>query len=448
MDLATPYDRLMEFFDRIASLGDDPEDDIDMRLRKHALALTILSLIPAGLSWAVIGLVIDRPLLVTGSVYFSVLMAVGLLVLARTRIFVPAVRALLVVGMAYVILGHVSLGGLVAGGASMVWGLVAPVSAVLYFDRNAGLRWFGLYAAMVVVAILLDGWIASLVPAQWTIAPAWIFAYNLLGPGLIVLLLVRYVDGQRAKAQTESRRLLNDMLPRKIAERLENGERLIAENHPEVTVLFADVVNFTGFAETVAPRDLLLTLNQLFSIFDRLASKHGLEKIKTMGDSYIAVAGAPDPRADHAEAAVRMAIEMHREVARIGGLRRRGLQLRIGLASGPVIAGVIGKHRYAYDLWGDAVNLASRMESFGQPGMIQVAASTHAMVAHEHPWVSHQVTIKGKGQVTAYLLDPWQGPAFIPASAPSRLDRGPAPAPAAPGTSTRTATRTPAASAT
>jgi class 3 adenylate cyclase len=407
MDLATPYDRIREFLDRIAAAGDDPEDDADTRLRKHALAWTIIALVPAAVAWAIIGLIIDRPLLTSGSVYFAASMLVGLLVMAGTRAFLLVARALLVIGMAYAILGHVALGGLVAGGASLVWGVVAPVSAVLYFDRDAGMRWFGGYAAVVVAAIAADPFIASLVPASWTIAPAWIFAYNLLGPGLIVLLLIRYVDGQRQEAQTETRRLLLDMLPAAIADRLTRGERHIVETHPSVTVLFADVVNFTGLAETVSPRDLLLTLNQLFSVFDRLAAKHGLEKIKTMGDSYIAVAGAPVARSDHADAALRMGMEMHREVARVVGLKRRNIRLRVGLASGAITAGVLGQHRYAYDMWGDTVNVASRMESFGEPGLVQVAASTRELIGDPLPWTARRVMVKGKGEMSTFLLDPW-----------------------------------------
>ena len=221
-----------------------------------------------------------------------------------------------------------------------------------------------------------------------------------------MLLLIRFVDGQRLTAQKESRHLLHDMLPGKIAERLANGERLIAETHPDVSVLFADVVGFTEFADHVEADDLLLTLNQLFSAFDRIAARHGIEKIKTTGDAYIAVAGAPVAMEGHALAAVRAAADMHRAVERLGGLRRRGMQLRVGIASGPITAGVIGEHRYTYDMWGDTVNVASRMESTGVPGMIQVAASTHERVGDGYPWTERQVLVKGKGEMAAYVLDP------------------------------------------
>ena len=406
MDFATPYDRLRNFLDRIASIGDKPGDDDDLRVRKHAFAITALGLIPASLTWALIGLLLDRPLLAASSIYFALAMPVTLVLLARTKAFVPIVRTLLVVGLSYVVLGHLALGGMDAGGASLAWGLVAPVSAVLYFDRPSSLRWFGIFAAIVAAAVVFDPLIASLLPATWNSAPIWLVGYNLLGPSLIVLLLIRYVDGQRLQAQRESRSLLYEMLPAPIAERLADGERMIAETHPSVSVLFADVVGFTRFAERVPASDLLLTLNQLFSAFDRIAARHGIEKIKTSGDAYIAVAGAPVAMARHAEVMVMAAAEMLRAVERLGGLRRRGLQLRIGIASGPVTAGVIGEHRYSYDMWGDTVNLASRMESTGVPGMIQVAASTREAADDRHAWQQRRLTVKGKGQLSTYLLDP------------------------------------------
>ncbi|HET6381138.1 MAG TPA: adenylate/guanylate cyclase domain-containing protein [candidate division Zixibacteria bacterium] len=406
MDLATPWDRLTEFFARLLSVGTDTDDDADLSMRKSALVITLLGLIPATLSWAVVGGLIQQPLLAWGSAAFFVVLILSLGLLAERKAFVPVVRMLLFAGLAYVMLGHVSLGGMASGGGSLVWGVLAPVSAVLYFDTRAAMRWFAAYAGMVIAAVVLDGWLSTFASVPWDTPPLWLLTYNLLGPALIMLMLVRFVDGERLAAQRETRALLVDMLPSSIAARLTRGERMIAESHPEVTVLIADVVNFTGFASSVTPDVLLLTLNQLFSIFDRLAKRHGLEKIKTSGDAYIAVAGAPVARPDHAQAAAAMAIEMHREVARMRGLRTRNLQLRIGLASGPIVAGVIGRHKYAYDIWGDTVNMASRMESGGVPGMIQMAGSTRSLLNGTFACDLRNLKVKGKGLMETYLLDP------------------------------------------
>jgi class 3 adenylate cyclase len=406
MDFATPYDHIRDLIDRVAAVGDQPGDDADLRVRKHALAITVLGLIPASVLWALIGLLIGRPLLVAASVYFTLAMPITLYLLSRTKAFAPIVRVLLLSGLAYVVIGHLSLGGMLSGGASLMWGLVAPISAVLYFDRATSLRWFAAFGALVVAALVFDPLITSILPPSWSSAPTWLFAYNLLGPSLIVLLLIRYVDGQRLSAQLESRRLLHDMLPGSIAERLADGERMIAEIHDSVSVLFADVVGFTAMAERIAADDLLVTLNQLFSAFDRIAARRGITKIKTSGDAYVAVAGAPLPMEGHAATMLRAAAEMQDAVARLGGLRRRALQVRIGIASGPVTAGVIGEHRYSYDLWGDTVNMASRMESHGVPGMIQLAASTRALLGDRFQLTERRLDVKGKGEQTAYLFDP------------------------------------------
>ena len=182
MDLATPYDRLRDFIDRMATIGDKPEDDEDLRVRKHALAITVLGLIPASVLWVLIGLLIDRPLLTAASIYFALAMPVMLVCLARTKAFEPIVRVLLVIGLSYVVLGYLTLGGMQAGGASLIWGLVAPVSAVLYFDRGSSLRWFVGFGAIVVGAIVFDPLVVSVLPASWSSPPSWLFAYNLLGP--------------------------------------------------------------------------------------------------------------------------------------------------------------------------------------------------------------------------------------------------------------------------
>jgi guanylate cyclase len=412
MDLATPYDRLRDLIDRIASLGDRPGDDVDLRLRKHAFAVTMLGLLPASLLWMVIGVAIDRPLLAASSVYFATAMLISLVALAQIRDFTQIVRWVMAAGMVYVLLGHISLGGMVAGGAPLIWGILAPVSAVLYFEGNRSLKWFGAYVALVIGSIVFDGFITSLIPAEWENPPLWLLAYNLVGPALILLILIRYVDGQRLEAQRQSSALLHDMLPAAIAERLARGERLIADTHQSATVVVADVVDFTGLAATIQPRELLLVLNQLFSIFDRLAARHGLEKIKTVGDAYIAVAGAPVAREDHARAAVEMAIEMHRAAARLGGLRRRGITLRVGVGSGPVTAGVIGESKWVYDIWGDTVNVAARMESYGVAGKVQLAPSTRELVDDAFPLKMRTVDVKGKGLMATYLLDPADAPKY------------------------------------
>lgn len=204
----------------------------------------------------------------------------------------------------------------------------------------------------------------------------------------------------------KSERLLLNILPPSIAERLKQGERNIAERFEEVSVLFADLVEFTTLANATDPEDLVTLLNELFSRFDRIADKYGLEKIKTIGDAYLVVAGLPIPRPDHAEAVADMAIEMLASVHDLNSDSGLNLQVRLGVNTGPVVAGVIGRKKFTYDLWGPAVNLASRMQSSGLANHIHISEGTRLLLPPRFN-VTERGTVfcKGIGEVRSYLLD-------------------------------------------
>ncbi len=207
-----------------------------------------------------------------------------------------------------------------------------------------------------------------------------------------------------AEKQTSERLLLN-VLPSPIADRLKKGENLIADRFDEVSVLFADLVGFTAVASRTPPEALVNMLNGLFSMFDRLAEKHGLEKIKTIGDSYMAVAGVPHPVHDHAGALTRMALDMIAGVEDFARHHDGGLAIRIGVHSGSVVAGVIGEKKFIYDLWGDTVNTASRMESTGVPGRVQVSAATAELLADSFELEARgPIEVKGKGSMRVFLV--------------------------------------------
>ncbi|WP_438041635.1 adenylate/guanylate cyclase domain-containing protein [Sorangium sp. So ce128] len=207
------------------------------------------------------------------------------------------------------------------------------------------------------------------------------------------------------RAHERSDRLLLNILPRTIADQLKEHEQLIAEHFEEVTVLFADIAGFTPLAARLPPAELVGLLNRMFSSFDQLAEQHGLEKIKTIGDAYMVVGGLPAQRPDHARAIARMAIAMTHTVRQFVGDDGEPFQLRIGINTGPVIAGVIGKKKFSYDLWGDAVNVASRMESSGEPGRIQVSEASYSLLARDFLLEERGlVAIKGKGAMKTYWL--------------------------------------------
>jgi class 3 adenylate cyclase len=220
----------------------------------------------------------------------------------------------------------------------------------------------------------------------------------------VVFLLFRFTDVRRLVAEARVDELLTNAIPPLIAARLRRGERRIAEAYDPTTVVFADLVGFTPWSRQTTPADVVATLDALFTRFDALAAEHGLEKIKTIGDAYMAVAGAPEPRPDHAAAALAFARGLLAAVIDTRVARGIDLQVRVGLATGPVIGGVIGTRRLLFDLWGDTVNLASRMESSGVPGRIQLAESTRDALGDGETLVARAIEVKGLGPLTTYLV--------------------------------------------
>ncbi|MGK7922646.1 MAG: adenylate/guanylate cyclase domain-containing protein [Trichodesmium sp.] len=205
--------------------------------------------------------------------------------------------------------------------------------------------------------------------------------------------------------QEKSERLLLNILPQPIAEKLKEGHKNIADGFAEVTILFADIVGFTKLSEKISPTKLVYLLNEIFSSFDELTDQYCLEKIKTIGDAYMVVGGLPKPREDHAEAIAEMALDMQQEIARFNSKNKMQLSIRIGINTGPIIAGVIGRKKFIYDLWGDAVNTASRMESHGIPDTIQVTELTYNYLKGKYRLNPRgTILIKGKGEMKTFFL--------------------------------------------
>jgi class 3 adenylate cyclase len=223
--------------------------------------------------------------------------------------------------------------------------------------------------------------------------------------GSVAFQVINRAERNLAIERDRSDRLLTNILPVPIAERLKQSHALIADNFDATTVLFADIVGFTHYTQTVKPIALITLLNSFFTQFDDLSQKHRVEKIKTIGDAYMAVAGVPTRSYNHAEQMAAMALDMLQVIEHHNNETGQSLQIRIGLHSGPVVAGVIGKQKFAYDLWGDTVNTASRMESHGVPGEIQVTPETHALLNHSHHFEERGlIDIKNKGPIKVFLL--------------------------------------------
>jgi guanylate cyclase len=299
-----------------------------------------------------------------------------------------------------------TMGGFTASGAVILWSLLSPLCAlVLQGTRNA-VGWFAAYALIIFVAAGLD--VVQGAPQQQVL----LYCENVLLVSSLAFFALRFFVVERDKAraalereQARSEALLLNILPPPIADRLKAGDQTIADGYAEATILFADLVGFTRLSTTVAPDKLVVMLNQLFSRFDQLSARFGVEKIKTIGDAYMACAGVPVGRRDHAEAIAEMALAMRDAVEAHNRESGSELQIRIGINTGPVVAGVIGLKKFIYDLWGDTVNFASRMESHGIPNGIQVSAATWERLRDRYDFEARgRIEVKGVGQVEAYLL--------------------------------------------
>lgn len=241
-----------------------------------------------------------------------------------------------------------------------------------------------------------------------TTATAVFLTYGIVSS--ILLYLSRARDDAEAALEREYQRsesLLINILPPVIAERLKGGrERIIADTIPEASVLFMDIVGFTRRAAEIPPKELVLFLNRVFTRFDALVEDYGMEKIKTIGDAYMAVAGVPQPRPDHAVAAADLALAMRDAAHDMTDTEGRPLNIRIGVASGPLVAGVVGTHKFAYDVWGDTVNVAARMESHGEPGKIHIADITRQALGDAFTATDRgEIEVKGKGLMRTWFLE-------------------------------------------
>ncbi|MEP7228433.1 MAG: adenylate/guanylate cyclase domain-containing protein [Gemmatimonadales bacterium] len=387
---------------RLIAIADESTDDDDIRLRKRMgviagyvtvpAALTLIPLAPdAVLAW-VLGLGLC-------------LYAIGnLVLLARTHRFQRYVVALISVGIPFTIITNIINGGVSVSGGGMMWAFLVPVYAIIALGPRPATKWFVIFLVGLVGVVGIDPFVTSRIapPAYPTRLISFLIGVG--GPSAVTFLLLRYTDLRRREAQARSDELLFNAIPKSIAIRLRHGEDRIAEAYAETTVLFADIAAFTPWAQRTDPARVVGLLDTLFTEFDELAATCGVEKIKTIGDSYMAVAGAPDPRPDHAEAALALARGM---LVAIGAWRAANdldLELRIGLASGNVVAGIIGQKRILFDLWGDTVNAASRMESSGLPGRIQVAPASWELLRDRHAFEPRDVEVKGLGRLTTHML--------------------------------------------
>ena len=399
------------WIERLAQIGVAPDDPDEVRTRKVTLTLaseivTVLSII-----WVATYLALGLPVSAAIPFSYQVASVLTLLAFARTKDyrFFRFSQIILITALPFIL--QWSLGGYIASSAVSLWALVGVFGALFFFSARGAVPWFTLFVLLTVVSGAIDRTLAphaAPIPSGVQVA---FFVLNVLGVALTAFLLLQYSIQAREEALARSDGLLLNVLPRSIAARLKRQPGVIAERYDDVTVLFADVAEFTPYAEARSPEQVVGVLDEIFSAFDDLTERRGLEKIKTIGDAYMVAGGLPDPRSDHAEAIAALAVEMQDAFDRICRRLELDLAIRIGIDTGPVVAGVIGRRKFIYDLWGDTVNTASRMESHGLAGRIQVSEATYERLRGRYRFERRGgVAIKGKGVIDTYLLVGHDGP--------------------------------------
>ncbi len=300
---------------------------------------------------------------------------------------------------------QLSIGDVFDSGFVMVWALLGPLIALMFVSVRQAIAWMGLFLLNVVVVAAFNDFFSAHGETVGEGQRLAFFAMNLGVASSVVFAFAAYFVKTALNEKRKADRLLLNILPAKTARMLKSRDGVIAEEFESVTVLFADIVDYTAYAGGRKASEVVSKLNEIFHLFDQLADRHGLEKIKTIGDAYMVVGGLPEPNERHCHAVAAMALEMMETIKTVDYGEGRSFTLRIGIHTGPVVAGVIGIRKFAYDLWGDTVNVASRLESNGVPGRIQVSDEVVRRLRGAFVFERRgAVMLKGKGKVDAHFL--------------------------------------------
>lgn len=395
--------------DRLRDLGSAPTDPPELRRRKQLLVGFSLAIITVDPLWSGIYALHGELAAAIVPMLYPPFALANLALFARSRDLrlASAGQSAIILTLPFFV--HVTLGGYAASGAVVLWSMLAPLGALVFGGVRSGLRWLIAFITILVAAALLQSRDTNLLP-EWLITA--FFVANLGTILSVAFGLLAFYAGQLTAERARSEALLLNVLPPAIAERLREGEVAIADQYDETTIIFADVVNSTPLTVELSPHQMVGLLNEHVSAFDALADTHGVEKVRTIGDNWMGVCGAPVARPDHAIAAARLALGM---LAYVQQRRDRGLRcldFRIGLNSGSVVGGIIGTRKFVFDIWGDPVNTAARMESHGTSGRIQITEATYLLLRDRFDCEPRgTIEVKGKGALPTWYLTRERPPA-------------------------------------
>ncbi|MDI3314902.1 MAG: adenylate/guanylate cyclase domain-containing protein [Mycobacterium sp.] len=383
-------------------IGAAASDTDHTALQKRLAVVLCAGTLPLTALWSAIYLLAHAPLAAAIPAFYTLVTPWNTALFAWTRnfAFYRFTQLLLILILPWLV--TIALGGFRQSSVVIIWAALCPLGSLLLEEPRRTVLWIVGFVALLVATALLQG---HLTPAHLSDTfVTWFFVLNVGSVVAITFGLLHHFVGARNFFQERSEMLLLNILPKEICEALKTQPRAIAAHYDSASILFADIVEFTPMAATMAPLSLVDLLNEVFQCFDALVDKYDLEKIKTIGDCYMVAAGVPRPRADHAQTLVNLALDMRAEVNERTFAGRR-LAFRIGINSGPVVAGVIGRKKFIYDLWGDTVNMASRMESHGQSGIIQITRNTFDLVGDEFDCQARgTIEVKGAGRVETWCV--------------------------------------------
>lgn len=396
---------------RIERIGEDPSDPVELRAQKRTLVVVSVVVASLAVVWGAVYFALGDLLSAAIPWTYTLSVSVSLAFFTVTRRYAAFRLAQLLLILSLPFLLQLSLGGFVNASAVIIWSLLAPLGALTMVGRRQAVAWFIAYANLVLLAQLLQPSLEIDTDLPVGVVAGFLIANVVAGTG-VAFFALHYFVGQKDEAldlldqeRAKSDRLLLNILPEEIAAQLKERDETIATRHSEVSVLFADVVGFTSLSDRLDAREIVTLLNDVFTYFDSLVERYGLEKIRTMGDAYMAASGVPVARSDHAQMMARMALDMFNYIPDALPPVDVSLEFRVGISSGPVVAGVIGASKFQYDVWGDTVNMASRMEQQGMPGKIQLSPSTRGLLDGEFECVPRgTIDIKGVGPTKTWFL--------------------------------------------
>jgi class 3 adenylate cyclase len=424
MSSEKPSSSSSDFVSQLLNAGISLNDDDEVRLNKSLLMLATGLFTVTAMLWPLIYSALGKSFSTTLPLLYQLILTGNMLLYIKTRNFDFFRVTQLGVFLFLPFVTQWAIGNFISSSGIILWALIAPIGALLCIGANQSIGWFIAWAVLTAISGAIDYYLADpifstkndIVPIRTSLI---FFAINFIAVAASIYLLLRYSILEKRKIQKKleethaqllvqqnrAESLLLNILPAPIADRLQNTNQTIADGFADVTVMFADIVSFTQLAASLSPNQVFTTLNQIFSAFDELAEKYGLEKIKTIGDAYMIAGGLDNNCPDYAHAIADMAIEMNATLSQNLGINPLGLGIRIGIGTGPLIAGVVGKKKFIYDLWGDTVNIASRITAEGQSGMIQCDATTYRRLARAFAFEGPKSTsLKGKGNVDIYKL--------------------------------------------